>query len=199
MKRLTLLLLALFAAPAFACEDYASWRKVNKDCAWTNAAETATSESSLSSQNPSDITEFCPNYPNLKTDDRNKFWVGLFSAMARLESNYKPSATYVEGDIVDAANMSVVSRGLLQISIESANQERYSCNINTVDDLHDPSINLACGIKIMEYWVKNDNVIATYQKGKNRGGGRYWSVLRKSRGHLPEIMDNTSGLAFCKE
>ena len=198
MKYLIVVALASVSSLGFACDDYASWRIVNKDCSWTNAAEKAASESSLSKQIPSDVTKFCPNYQNLGMEQRNKFWVGLVSAMARPESNYKPSATYTE-DFPDSSGKKVISRGLLQISIESANQKRYSCGIKKSEDLHDASINLSCGIKILEAWVVNDKVIASYKKGQSRGGGRYWSVLRKSNNHLPEIIGNTSALAFCEK
>lgn len=198
MKHLAVLVLAFFSSSALACDDYASWRKVNKDCSWTNAAEKAAAASSLSTQSPSDVTDFCPSYPHLNAEKRNKFWAGLLSAMARPESNYKPSITYTE-NFTDGSGKKVISRGLLQISIESANQKRYSCGVKQSEDLHDSSINLACGIKILEAWVVNDQVIASYQKGTSRGGGRYWSVLRKSNNHLPEIMGNTSSLPFCKK
>jgi Transglycosylase SLT domain len=180
------------------CVDYALWRKVNKDCSWTKAAEAAATASSLSKQTPSDIADFCPNYVNLEAERRNMFWAGLLSAVARPESNYKPGATYTE-NFTDGSGKKVISRGLLQISIESANQKRYACGIKKSEDLHDSTINLSCGVKILESWVVNDNTIASYTDGQARGGGRYWSVLRKSNNHLPEITGNTASLPFCKK
>jgi Transglycosylase SLT domain len=179
------------------CVDYASWRKVNKDCFWTKAAETAAAASSLSKQTPADVTNFCPNYANLATEQRNMFWAGLLSAMARPESNYKPGAIYTE-NFTDGSGKKVISRGLLQISIESANQKRYACGIKKSEDLHDSTTNLSCGVKILEAWVINDNTIASYTTGQARGGGRYWSVLRKANNHLPEITGNTASMPFCK-
>lgn len=196
MKHLLVLAALLLSTSAMACEDYASWRKVNKDCSWTTSAEEAAKKSSLSQLTPTDIASFCPNYEKLDTANRNKFWAGLLSAMARPESNYKPEATYTE-NFTDGSGKKVISRGLLQISIESANQKRYSCGIAKSEDLHVPKINLECGIKILEAWVKNDNVIAAYSK-PSRGGGRYWSVLRASNKRLPEITGNTASLPFCK-
>lgn len=183
---------------AQACEDYASWRKVNKDCSWTSGAEKAVAASSLASRNPTDVSDFCPHYSALSTDQKNKFWVGLLSAIARPESNYKPETTYTE-DFNDSSGKKVISRGLLQISIESANQKLYSCGIKKSEDLQDPTINLQCGVKILDAWVRKDNVIASYIKGQPRGGGRYWSTLRQSKGHLPELKGNTTSLPFCKK
>lgn len=196
----TLIALALFALPTLtlACEDYASWRKSNKDCSWTAAAEAAVAASKLSETLPGDIGSFCHKYPSLPISQRNRFWTGLLSAIARPESNYNPNATYTE-KFNDGSGKKVVSRGLLQISIESANQKRYSCAIAKAEDLHDPATNLRCGVKILEAWVVQDNTIASYVKGKPRGGGRYWSTLRQAKGFLPELQGNTSALAFCRE
>jgi len=187
----------LAVTPVMACDDYASWRQVNEDCAWTTATEEAVIHSSLPQRIPTDVTSFCPNYANLDPLHRSRFWVGLLSAMARPESNYNPAATYTES-FDDGSGNRVISRGLLQISIESANQQRYACGIEKDEDLHIPRVNLQCGVKILEAWVVNDNVIASYQK-PSRGGGRYWSVLRASNNRLPEIMGITSSLAFCQE
>lgn len=191
-----LLIFMVFPLSSQACEDYASWRKANKDCVWTNAAEKAVAASSLATRTPTDVLDFCPNYSALAIDQRNKFWVGLLSAVARPESNYKPETTYTE-DFNDSSGKKVISRGLLQISIESANQKLYSCGIKKSEDLQDSIINLQCGVKILDAWVRKDNVIASYTKGQTRGGGRYWSTLRKSNNHLPELVENTSSLPFC--
>ena len=135
----------------------------------------------------------------LDTDKRNMFWVGLLSAMARPESNFKPATKFTES-FPDSSGRKVISRGLLQISIESANQSRYGCNIKKAEDLHIPAVNLACSVKILSAWVRSDNVIATYKTDReNMGGGRYWSVLRESQGHLPELSGFTSRLSFCKQ
>lgn len=196
--RYVLLGLVAFPLVSYACDDYASWRKVNKDCTWTNAAEEAVAASSLPTKNPTDVTDFCPNYSALTTDQKSKFWVGLLSAVARPESNYKPETTYTE-DFNDSSGKKVISRGLLQISIESANQKLYGCGIEKSEDLQDSVINLQCGVKILDAWVRKDGVIASYVKGQPRGGGRYWSTLRKSNNHLPELMKSTSSLPFCRK
>jgi hypothetical protein len=190
--------LCMFFSQAFALEhsDYAAWSKVNTDGAWTAAAKAAVKSSSLPKTLPIDIAKFCPNYSSHTEDARVEFWVGLLSAVARPESNFKPETTFKE-DFRDSKGEFVISRGLLQISIESANQKKYACDIKKAADLHDPATNLRCGVRILEAWVKTDNVIATYGNGQSRGGGRYWSTLREKNKHLPELTIFTNGLNVC--
>jgi len=117
--------------------------------------------------------------------------------MAKPESNFKPQSFYQE-KFKDAKGRRVISRGLLQISHESANQPRYSCDIKQPHYLHDPKINLRCGVKIMSKWVKTDGVISQPRwSTEPKGGSRYWSTLRPARGHLKTISEFTRGLPFC--
>ena len=195
MKTLTGIVMTVLSASAMA-QDYAAWSKKNTDGTWTTAAEAAVTSSQLTNAAPTDISKFCPAYLTKKPEDRKIFWVGLLSIVARPESNFKPETKYTE-NFLDAQGKNVVSRGLLQISIESANQKKYSCGIKKADDLHDPSVNLACSVKILDAWIKTDNVIATYGTGPPRGGGRYWSTLRENNKHLPELTKFTKGLKVC--
>lgn len=195
MKNVITALTIIAASPAFA-GDYAAWANKNPDGSWTAAAEAAVKASGLSASTPSDVENFCPSYKKGSLAERKTFWVGLLSIVARPESNFKPETTYTE-DFSDSLGKKVVSRGLLQISIESANQKRYACGIQKAEDLHDPAINLTCGAKILDAWVKADNVIATYGKGPPKGGGRYWSTLRERNKHLPELTNFTRALKVC--
>ena len=197
-KRFVLIAPSLFAASIACSADYAAWRKVNTDGSWTLAAEAAVAATSLPNLTPKDIADFCPNYSSADAAERKRFWVGLLSAMARPESNFKSETKYFEPSITDAAGKNVTSRGLLQISLESANQKAYSCGINNALDLHDPAVNLACAAKIMTYWVKKERQIAAQAKPVV-GAARYWSVLRAWRNHLPEITGFTKSLGFCNK
>lgn len=179
-----------------AVQDYAAWAKKNTDGSWTAAAEAAVASSNLPGAVPKDIDKFCPGYKVQDVSNRKFFWVGLLSIVARPESNFKPETKYTE-KFKDSNGKNVISRGLLQISIESANQKRYSCGIKRAEDLHDPAINLTCGIKILDAWMMNDNVIATYGNEPSRGGGRYWSTLREKNKHLPELTAFTRALKVC--
>ena len=176
--------------------DYAAWSKKNLDGSWTAITEGAVRASALTKSVPTDVANFCPGYASQTDDARLQFWVGLLSAVARPESNFKPETKFQEV-FKDSKGEFVVSRGLLQLSIESANQKKYSCGIKKAEDLHDPTTNLRCGVRILDAWVKTDNVIATYGSGPLRGGGRYWSTLREKSKHLPELMNFTNGLKVC--
>lgn len=198
----TALLLLGLSGHANASLDYAAWAGSNKDGSWTRLAERAVSAAALARLTPTDIGFFCPRYPVLANQERQKFWVGLLSAMAKPESNFQPQRYYRE-KFVDRRGEPVISRGLLQISIESANQKRYSCAIPYPAKLHDPATNLHCGAKILARWVSADGVIAHSSKSQptaslHLGGGRYWSVLRANKGHLPQIAAFTRQLPFCQ-
>ncbi len=187
----------LISTQVSASLDYAAWAKSNRDGSWTRTAETAVANSPLAGLIPKDILYFCPAYAKLPTLERRKFWVGLISAMAKPESNFKPQRFYQE-KFSDRKGRPVISRGLLQISIESANQQRYSCDIPYPAKLHDPDINLACGVKILAKWVSTDGVIAKHSQPRTyKGGSRYWSTLRPQHGHLRTIADFTRKLPFC--
>ena len=140
---------------------------------------------------PKDIKDFCGNYPSSE-DGRKRFWVYLVSAMAERESGHDPKNSYKES-FKDAKGRYVVSRGLLQISIESANA--YGCGFKDEQELHDPKRNLECSVKILSRWVIRDGRIAGKESGW-RGGARYWSVLRSSSSSYGKITGWTK--AYCQ-
>jgi len=183
-----------FAATYADAPDYAAWAKYNQDGSWTRAAEHAVASSSLPQLTPTDATQFCPTYPKLSLTQRKRFWVALISAMSGPESNFRPTSSYQER-FSDRQGRPVVSRGLLQISQESANQRRYGCDIRQASLLHDPVINLSCGVRILSRWVQQDGLIASQHSPK--GGGRYWSTLRHQNGKTGRISAFTRALPFC--
>lgn len=125
-------------------------------------------------------------------------WVHLLAAMSRYESGHKQNTAYKEcsvsaktygssgkwfasegkycipGHALDGGV--AISRGLLQISMQSANG--YGCGIKHPSELHDPFVNISCGILILKHWAKRDGVISS--ANPLRGAARYWSVLRPS-------------------
>lgn len=124
---------------------------------------------------PEDYKSFCPEYPNLSPTQRVEFYAHLISTMSKYESAYKTEAVYEESGNL----LGVISRGLLQISFDSANG--YGCGLKSSQELHDPLINLNCGIIILNRWIgQRDKCIAMGRIGAWRGGARYWSVLRIS-------------------
>ncbi|NCN95588.1 MAG: lytic transglycosylase domain-containing protein [Bdellovibrionales bacterium] len=149
----------------------------------------------LTSKNPNDILEFCPSYNSLDDSGRKMFWISLIAAMARFESGFNPETRYTEA-FRDALGQFIISRGLLQLSIESA--RGYGCELRAAEDLHDPQINLECTVRILTRWVDRDGVITGKVGVSWRGGARYWSVLRKAS-TLSSIRSKTSKSNLCKK
>lgn len=144
---------------------------------------------------PADRATFCPKYSGLSYNERKQYWTFMLSAMARFESNFNTNAKYTES-FSDANGNHVVSRGLLQISIESGNG--YGCQLKTAQDLHDPYQNLACGIRILNRWVARDGRIAGKVSNSWRGGARYWSVLRAGdKTSYQSIVKWSKALSIC--
>lgn len=148
---------------------------------------------------PVDYRTFCPNFPKLDKSGRVLFYAHLVSKMAQFESGYKPATTYTES-FNDARGKPVISRGLLQISIESANS--YGCGFTDAQELHRPYLNIACGLRILDRWIARDGTLAGYNSSikKWQGGARYWSVLRDLAGKdsYPAIVKYLNGLSICK-
>lgn len=144
---------------------------------------------------PRDINEWCPKYSTLLVDERVEVLSEIMVQMARYESNFNPRATYVE-KFTDKNNKNVISSGLFQLSVESATQKRYECTmIKTQEDLFDPLKNITCAFNIMAFWIQKDGVISD---SSNKGGSRYWSVLRPSSKAYPKIKSAIQNLGLCK-
>ena len=125
---------------------------------------------------PNDIK----NFTDSKFDNpikRKQFYIALVSCMAKYESGFKPDSFYTE-KFSDNSGNKVVSRGLLQISGESA--RGYKCDVpkDNYKILHDTKINLECGVRILNKWIIKDGVISNYNNNIYYGGARYWAVLR---------------------
>ncbi|MGZ3840678.1 MAG: transglycosylase SLT domain-containing protein [Bdellovibrio sp.] len=145
---------------------------------------------------PADKTLFCPKYGQLSYDQRKQYWAFIISAMARFESNFKTDSTYKES-FRDSHGNRVVSRGLLQISIESGNS--YGCGFKDAQELHDPKKNLSCGIRILDRWLDRDGRIAGKVGGSWKGGARYWAVLRSTnKSSYNSILGWSQNLSICK-
>lgn len=142
---------------------------------------------------PRDIETFCPNYARLGAEERKGVWLMMVSAIAKFESNFRPSVSYRE-NFVNSKGELIVSRGLLQLSSESANG--FGCRIRQESDLHDPEKNLTCGVRILTRTITRDGIVTEKTAEHWKGGARYWSVLRKQR-TLPAIKGATRGLASC--
>lgn len=164
---------------------------------WTKITHTAISElgKNLLTSVPKDIKDYCSAYDHLSNENRKDFWVYLISSLARFESNYNPNEKYVE-NFRDRNGNFVISRGLLQISKESANG--YGCKIEDENELHDPEVNIRCGIRIINHWVSKDGVIAAQTSNEGwRGAARYWSPFR-NQSKRTTIASETSSQSYCQ-
>lgn len=188
----------------------AAWDDEPDGEAWTEAllaSLTSQRGAALLAATPADITNFCPGFLTLDEQGRAAFWVAAFSAMAKLESNFRPDLTFNEkencsSDACRAAfttqdGRDVISRGLLQLSQESANGYQ-GCTVPKDNEelLHNPAVNLQCSVVIMTRWVPEDGVIAKLQSPW-RGGARYWSVLRRPE-KLIQIQQFTKSIPACR-
>jgi len=138
--------------------------------AWSDHLLKEVKASKLPSLKPKDAASFCPNGMSAAN------WAKLIAVMAYYEnSSFNPKKEYLE-------DFGPTSTGLLQISLSSSQQSRYSCGLTKQSDLHDPLKNLSCGIKILQALVAENGVIADGRDSSNaKGGARYWSVLREKR------------------
>jgi len=175
-----------------------AWSHLIDGNKWTYFTQRAIGKygAELLNSTPRDIAGYCPKYSILNRTQRGDFWVHLISKLAYFESSYNPETSYREMFFDNNGN-NIVSRGLLQISKESANGANYRCGISDERELHDPKTNLECGVRILNKWIKTDGAIVSKEGSKWRGAARYWSPFRnqiKSR----EIANYTSSLGLCR-
>lgn len=173
----------------------AAWEVRPEGRAWTTIANQAidTLAPQLVSVVPTDIDAFCPGYRATNAVGRRAFYVSLLAELSRYESNFDPSVRYTES-FSDNSGQRVISRGLLQISQESANG--YGCAITNAEQLHDPETNIRCGVRILARWVARDGVVSGYDAGAWRGASRYWSPFR-DRNKLVDLQAALNAQPFC--
>lgn len=175
IRALGLGLVILFPA---ACTDVASraetgtlppmqWDHRPEAADWTRATMTAvaTHGSALIETDLGDVATFCPGYDSATPQEKQAFWSGLFSGLARYESTWNPRAAGAGGRY----------RGLLQIFPQTAVYR--GCAISNAGDLYDGSRNLSCAVRIASAAVGRDGVVAG---GPGNWGGvaADWPPLR---------------------
>lgn len=149
---------------------------------------------------PKDITRYCPRYISATYAQRLQFWSGLISSLAYFESNHSSEIRYKE-KFTDSKGRPVISRGLLQISRESANG--YGCEISDSTQLHNPKVNIDCGVRILNKWIgQHDRVIADRRGGLFSrtlwmGAAKYWSPFRNNS-KMNHIALAVREQAYCK-
>ena len=153
---------------------------------WTRAAMSAIAGHGpgLDSLVPRDIDRWCPAYRSNGPQDRQAFWVGMMSALAKHESTYNPNAVG-GGDLW---------YGLLQIYPDTA--RRYGCHAQTGAALKDPTDNLSCAARIMNVTVARDNAVAVHD-GRWRGVAADWGPMSNSA-KISEMAAWTSAQDYCQ-
>ena len=176
----------------------AAWDGRPQAAQWTEIVldELDSSGAGLLGTEIADADALCPAYPELTPAERKLFYLGLVSRMAQFESGFDPETRFTES-FTDSTGQRVVSRGLLQLSIESA-RGYQGCSPPTAQSLHDPRTNLHCGIVILNRWVSQDGVVGERVGGGWRGGARYWSVLRETSPRRTQIEEFTRNLPVCR-
>lgn len=184
------------SSPIFGSSPSAAWDTQPAGRQWTAVAIAAIDRLApqLASITPTDIDAFCPGYRDASPANRRAFYVSLLAEIAKHESNFDPAVRFTE-TAVDSRGQRIVSRGLLQLSQESANG--YGCAISNAEQLHDPTANLECGVRIVDRWLTRDQVVAGYASGAWRGASRYWSVLR-DREKLADIQSALNAKPYCR-
>lgn len=136
----------------------------------------------LSDVVPADIATWCPGYPHASEDERQAFWSGIFSALAKHESTWNPKASGGGGRWI----------GLVQIAPGTA--RAYGCDATSSAALKDGGANLACGVRIAAVQVARDGMVAGDGK---QGLGRDWAPFRSSKKRA-EMAAWTRAQSYCQ-
>ena len=133
---------------------------------WTRAVLSALNgqRADLSDIVPADIATWCPAYVQNDERQRDAFWVGMISALARYESRHNPAAVGGGGQWF----------GLMQISPATA--AHYGCAARSGDALLDPEANLSCAARIMTATVRRDRAVALHN-GRWQGVAADWGPM----------------------
>lgn len=162
------------------------WDHRNDAEDWTRAALAAlnSQRNDLSDIVPADIGEWCPAYAQNSESQRDAFWVGMMSALARYESRHDPQAVGGGGQWF----------GLLQISPATA--AHYGCAARSGDALLDAEANLSCGARIMTATVRRDRAVALHD-GRWRGVAADWGPMTDAEKRA-EMSAWTREQAYCR-
>ena len=160
----------------------AHWDHHPRGARWTRAAVVAlrSHARSLPSSTPADIGDWCPAYPSADRPQREAFWVGLVSALAKHESTWRPTAVGGGGRW----------HGLLQILPGTA--RGYRCRARDGAALRDGSANLACGLRIMAVTVPRDGVVSRGMRGVAADWGPFHSTRKRE-----DMRNWVRGQSYC--
>jgi uncharacterized protein YceK len=137
--------------------------------AWTEAAFSALESHGavLPTVLPADIEAWCPAYPDASEAERQAFWAGLISTLAKHESTWNPRAVGGGGRWF----------GLVQIAPATA--RGYGCAARSGEALKDGVSNLSCAIRIMAHTVPRDGVVSSGMRGVAADWGPFHSSRKR--------------------
>ncbi len=160
----------------------ARWGDRSRGLLWTRAALSALRghASTLPRLVPRDIDTWCPAYRKADTAQREAFWVGLLSAMAKHESTYQAGAVGGGGRWY----------GLLQILPRTA--RGYGCRARSAEALTEGSANLSCALRIMSRTVARDGVVSQDMRGVAADWGPFHSSAKRD-----DMMAWTKSQTYC--
>lgn len=227
--------------PAEPSEIKLAWNGKHKDAdKWTTFTlqTIRTIGADMAASNPLDAEAFCPSYKKLTADERVEFYAQLISKMVQYESSYNPASFMYEcsktknnygsnarwdeergwcmkgGHSLDGGY--VISRGLMQMSLESA--QSYGCPVKVPQDMHDPYKSLDCAIRVMNRFIpaprpymgatRGHGSIAGYSSTRKawNGAAAYWAVIRETKDANGKVKPSftgiktyVSGLALCRK
>ncbi|CAM4027001.1 transglycosylase SLT domain-containing protein [Palleronia rufa] len=146
---------------------------------WTESTMEAlqTFGAGLPAMVPADYAEWCPAYPDQTAENRAAFWAGLFSALAKHESTWRPEAVGGGG----------LWYGLVQIDPRTA--RAYDCEAQSGEALKNPIANLRCGVRIAARQVTKRGTIA---RGM-RDWGPFYSAAKRA-----EMSAWTRSQSYCR-
>nr|WP_093359974.1 transglycosylase SLT domain-containing protein [Tropicimonas isoalkanivorans] len=130
---------------------------------------------------PADIDTWCPGYRDASQEDREAFWVGLVSALAKHESTWNPSAVGGGG----------LWYGLVQIAPPTASS--YGCKARSGSALKNGADNVSCAIRIMARTVARDGVVSRGMRGVAADWGPFHSSSKRA-----DMIAWTSAQPFCQ-
>jgi hypothetical protein len=163
-----------------------AWGEKRAD--WTAKLISLVDGSKLPDLPMKDIESFEPGYSVRTRAGKVLFWARLISKMSQYESSFNPLAQYKE-NFKDANGEFVISRGLLQMSIESV--RGYGFKLLDETQLHDPILSLNVAVYVMEKLVEKHGRLHGHElvggKKKWKGLAAYWSVMRETSDNFLKI------------
>lgn len=150
---------------------------------WTRAVLDAldTHGQALPQLVPADIDTYCAAYPQASLADRQAFWAGLLSALAKHESTWNPRAVGGGGKWF----------GLVQIAPATA--RGYGCEARSGEALKDGEANLSCAIRILAHTVPRDGVVSQGMRGVAADWGPFHSSRKRT-----DMQEWTRAQPYCK-